>query len=75
MMKILTHNLGFPRIGPRRELKKALEAYWGGKSTEAELRATAKTIRQQNWQLQKALGIDLIPSNDFSLYDHVVQRP
>lgn len=71
-MKFLTHNLGFPRIGPHRELKKALEGYWSGKLTEATLRAAAKTIREQNWRLQKASGIDLIPSNDFSLYDHVL---
>ncbi len=71
-MKVRTHNLGFPRIGPRRELKKALEAYWSGKGTEAELLATAKAIREQNWHLQKAAGIDLIPSNDFSLYDQVL---
>ncbi len=71
-MKILTHNLGFPRIGPGRELKQALESYWAGKSDESELLAAASSIRRQNWQGQKALGIDLIPSNDFSLYDHVL---
>ncbi len=71
-MKTLTHNLGFPRIGPRRELKQALEAYWSGKSDEASLLAVAAALRRRNWELQKALGIDLIPSNDFSLYDHVL---
>jgi len=71
-MKVLTHNLGFPRIGPKRELKKALESFWSGKLQEQELLSTAKTLRQQNWLLQKSLGIDLIPSNDFSLYDHVL---
>lgn len=71
-MKVLTHNLGFPRIGSKRELKKALESYWSGKATEAELAMTAKGIRQRNWLLQKDAGIDLIPSNDFSLYDHVL---
>src|SRR3954452_14598855 len=71
-MKILTHNLGLPRIGPKRELKKALESYWAGKSTEADLLATAKVIRRQNWELQSLVGVDLIPSNDFSLYDHVL---
>src|SRR3954466_4702198 len=71
-MKILTHNLGLPRIGPKRELKKALESYWAGKSTEADLLASAKAIRRQNWELQRSMGIDLIPSNDFSLYDHVL---
>ncbi len=71
-MRILTHNLGFPRIGPARELKHALEAFWAGKSDETTLLALAKTLRRQNWELQKAMGIDLIPSNDFSLYDHVL---
>ncbi len=71
-MKVLTHNLGFPRIGPGRELKQALESYWAGKSDESALLAAASAIRRQNWQVQKALGIDLIPSNDFSLYDHVL---
>ncbi|MDE3067751.1 MAG: 5-methyltetrahydropteroyltriglutamate--homocysteine S-methyltransferase [Verrucomicrobiota bacterium] len=71
-MKILSHNLGFPRLGPRRELKKALEAHWAGRIPEAELLATVKGIRRENWLRQKAAGIDLIPSNDFSLYDHVL---
>lgn len=71
-MKILAHNLGFPRIGARRELKRALESYWAGLITEAQLLVTAKAIRQENWLRQKAIGIDLIPSNDFSLYDHVL---
>jgi 5-methyltetrahydropteroyltriglutamate--homocysteine methyltransferase len=71
-MKIITHNLGFPRIGPRRELKKALESYWAGRNTEAQLLATAKSIRRENWLCQKTSGIDLIPSNDFSLYDHML---
>jgi 5-methyltetrahydropteroyltriglutamate--homocysteine methyltransferase len=65
----ISANLGFPRIGPKRELKKALESYWKGESTEAELQATAATIRKQNWQLQKNAGITHIPSNDFALYD------
>src|SRR5215469_7475183 len=71
-MKVLTHNLGFPRIGSKRELKKALEAYWSGKAAEADLLATTKAIRERNWLLQKEAGIDLIPSNDFSLYDQVL---
>jgi 5-methyltetrahydropteroyltriglutamate--homocysteine methyltransferase len=71
-MKITTHNLGFPSIGPCRELKRALESHWAGRITEAQLLATAKSIRWKNWLCQKASGIDLIPSNDFSLYDHVL---
>ena len=65
-------NLGYPRIGPRREFKSALEGYWSGRLTAAELGAAAKAVRGANWRLQAALGIDHIPSNDFSLYDHVL---
>lgn len=71
-MPALTSNLGYPRIGEDRELKFALEGYWSGKRTPVDLDAVAKTIRQRNWQTQKDAGIDLIPSNDFSLYDHVL---
>ena len=69
---MITHNLGFPRIGAKRELKKALESFWSGKSTEAELRSAAGALRKENWLLQKSAGIDLIPCNDSSLYDHVL---
>jgi 5-methyltetrahydropteroyltriglutamate--homocysteine methyltransferase len=64
--------LGFPRIGPRRELKFALEKYWSGKSTEAELQEAASGLRTAAWARQKGLGADWLPSNDFSLYDHVL---
>lgn len=67
-----THNLGYPRIGSRRELKKASEQYWSGKITAGQLLLAGSTIRQQNWQLQKDAGIDLIPCNDFSFYDQVL---
>jgi 5-methyltetrahydropteroyltriglutamate--homocysteine methyltransferase len=68
----LAANLGFPRIGPRRELKKALESYWAGNSTEAELASACRSIRNARWQTQRDAGIASIPSNDFSLYDHVL---
>jgi 5-methyltetrahydropteroyltriglutamate--homocysteine methyltransferase len=71
-MIMQTHNLGYPRIGNQRELKKASEQYWAGKIEGHELQRVAKTIRQQNWQLQKDAGIDIIPCNDFSLYDQVL---
>ncbi|WP_395664537.1 5-methyltetrahydropteroyltriglutamate--homocysteine S-methyltransferase [Methylocella sp.] len=64
--------LGAPRIGPRRELKAALEAYWSGKSGADALLAAAAGLRAANWARQQALGVDVIPSNDFSLYDHVL---
>lgn len=67
-----THNLGYSRIGSNRELKKACEQYWSGKISAEELIQTAKSIRQHNWQLQKDAGINLIPSNDFSFYDQVL---
>jgi len=67
-----THNLGYPRMGNHRELKKANEAYWAGKIASHELEQTAHSIRQFNWQLQQNAGIDWIPCNDFSFYDHVL---
>ncbi|WP_118972940.1 5-methyltetrahydropteroyltriglutamate--homocysteine S-methyltransferase [Taibaiella koreensis] len=67
-----THNLGYPRIGSNRALKKASEAYWAGKATAEELLLTGKTIRYDNWKIQQDAGIDLIPVNDFSFYDQVL---
>lgn len=64
--------LGTPRIGPRRELKTALESFWAGRSDAAALLETAAGLRAANWARQYALGISHIPSNDFSLYDHVL---
>ncbi|AOF93120.1 5-methyltetrahydropteroyltriglutamate--homocysteine S-methyltransferase [Sinorhizobium sp. RAC02] len=71
-MTIRTANLGFPRIGRHRELKFALEAYWSGKADRASLLDVGKTLRAENWKLQQEKGIDAIPSNDFSFYDHVL---
>ncbi|MCP5361116.1 MAG: 5-methyltetrahydropteroyltriglutamate--homocysteine S-methyltransferase [Hyphomicrobiales bacterium] len=68
----LSNILGFPRIGPNRELKKALESYWKGDISNEQLIREAATIRQANWVRQKDAGINLIPSNDFTLYDHVL---
>lgn len=65
-------NLGFPRIGLNRELKKALESYWNGKQSENDLLAAAAALRRENWKIQQDAGIQHIPSNDFSLYDHVL---
>ena len=69
---IKTHSLGYPRIGAKRELKKATEAYWKGDLPLAELLATGKTLRETHWKKQQAAGIDLIPVNDFSFYDQVL---
>ena len=65
-------NLGFPRIGHRRELKVALEQYWAGTLDEAGLEQAARSLRHAHWKLQAGLGISHIPSGDFSLYDHVL---
>ncbi len=64
--------LGYPRIGKHRELKKAVEGFWSGKIGEAELAETAREIRRAAWQAQADAGIDLIPCNDFSYYDQVL---
>lgn len=74
MNDFLTHTLGFPRIGENRELKRALESFWAGQSSEADLQETARSLRRRHWELQRQAGIDLIPSNDFSLYDTILDH-
>ena len=69
-----TQNLGYPRIGSQRELKKVCENYWAGKTGLKNVLTVGKSIRHENWQIQKDAGIDLIPSNDFSYYDHVLDH-
>ncbi|MFG1612813.1 5-methyltetrahydropteroyltriglutamate--homocysteine S-methyltransferase [Nonomuraea wenchangensis] len=64
--------LGYPRIGPRRELKRALESYWDGKSTRAELERAGAELRARTWHRLAGLGLEGLPSNTFSLYDHVL---
>lgn len=66
------HLSGYPRIGAKRELKFAVEAFWKGTKSEAELQNTAADIRRLNWATQKAAGADLLPVGDFSFYDHVL---
>lgn len=63
---------GFPRIGAHRELKRVIERYWKGECSIEEVRAQAQELRRTHWQLQVDAGIDFIPSNDFSLYDQVL---
>ena len=72
LKKIAIHNLGYPRIGRDRELKKNTEAYWKGTVSREDLIAAGEAIRRKNWQTQKTKGIDLIPSNDFSFYDQML---
>jgi 5-methyltetrahydropteroyltriglutamate--homocysteine methyltransferase len=64
--------LGYPRIGGRRELKRFTEAYWAGRSTAAELESTAAGLRREVWETLRDAGLTGIPSNTFSLYDHVL---
>ncbi len=68
------HISGFPRIGARRELKVALEQYWAGTSSLAELEATGRTLRARHWQLQADAGLDFVAVGDFSFYDHVLDQ-
>ena len=67
--RIVVHSLGHPRIGARRELKKAVEAYWSGRIPLAELEATGRALRAEHWRAQKEAGFDLVPVGDFSFYD------
>ncbi|HET6341562.1 MAG TPA: 5-methyltetrahydropteroyltriglutamate--homocysteine S-methyltransferase, partial [Gemmatimonadota bacterium] len=68
----LATNLGYPRIGRDRELKRATEAYWAGKLSREDLLAEAARLRLEQWRSQRSAGIDHVPSNVFSLYDHVL---
>ncbi|MFK5920845.1 MAG: 5-methyltetrahydropteroyltriglutamate--homocysteine S-methyltransferase [Verrucomicrobiota bacterium] len=71
-MKITTLNLGYPRIGRKRELKKSIESYWKGRLSKDELDELAASLRKRHWLEQKDAGIDWIPSNDFSYYDQML---
>ena len=68
----IAHNLGFPPLGAHRELKRATEGYWSGKVPQAALLQTGAELRAAHWRLQRDAGVDLIPSNDFSYYDRVL---
>jgi 5-methyltetrahydropteroyltriglutamate--homocysteine methyltransferase len=68
----IAHNLGFPRIGAQRELKKAQESFWAGKSTEADLLDTGRRLRARHWKLQSDAGHAFVPVGDFALYDQVL---
>ncbi|AII09060.1 5-methyltetrahydropteroyltriglutamate--homocysteine methyltransferase [Rhodococcus wratislaviensis] len=66
--------LGYPRIGPRRELKRALESYWHGTSTKEELVAVARDLQEETWSELAATGLTQVPGNTFSYYDHVLDN-
>jgi 5-methyltetrahydropteroyltriglutamate--homocysteine methyltransferase len=71
-MSVTVGTLGFPRIGPRRELKRVLERYWSGECDADATLAEAEGLRAAAWSRQRGLGVTHVPSNDFSLYDHVL---
>ncbi|WP_417452134.1 5-methyltetrahydropteroyltriglutamate--homocysteine S-methyltransferase [Kordiimonas sp.] len=68
----LSANLGFPRIGANRELKRALEAFWSGESDQKTLETIGADLRRTNWTCQRDAGVDIIPSGDFSFYDQML---
>jgi 5-methyltetrahydropteroyltriglutamate--homocysteine methyltransferase len=72
MSKIETWNIGFPRIGEKRELKFALEKYWRGESSREELERVGAQLRRRHWEYQRNAGIDSVACNDFSLYDQTL---
>lgn len=71
-MTVLNHTLGFPRIGLRRELKKAQESYWAGTLSRDDLFAVGRELRARHWQQQREAGVSLLPVGDFAWYDHVL---
>lgn len=72
MATVISSNIGYPRIGEKREWKRALEKYWNKSITKEELEERTTQIRLDNLKKQQKLGIDLIPVGDFTLYDHVL---
>jgi len=71
---IKAHILGYPRVGAKRELKFALESFWRKEVSSDDLQNTAKNLRTEHWQKQQEAGLAFITSNDFSLYDHVLDH-
>lgn len=69
----ITHNLGFPRIGVQRELKRALEAYWAGSSSAEDLENTGRELRARHWNVQAKSGLAFVPVGDFAWYDHILE--
>ncbi|ETH40838.1 5-methyltetrahydropteroyltriglutamate--homocysteine S-methyltransferase [Bordetella pertussis H918] len=69
----IIHNLGFPRIGAQRELKRAVEAYWAGRQTAEALHETGRALRAAHWQRQADAGVAFVPVGDFAWYDHILE--
>jgi len=72
-MTTILHNLGFPRIGAHRELKRAVEGYWAGRLDAAALEEAGRELRARHWQLQAASGLAFVPVGDFAWYDHILE--
>jgi len=69
----IAHVLGFPRIGAKRELKVALEAFWGNEIPQGRLLAIGRELRALHWQRQRDAGLDFVTVGDFAWYDSVLQ--
>ncbi|MFD4120416.1 5-methyltetrahydropteroyltriglutamate--homocysteine S-methyltransferase [Alcaligenes faecalis] len=69
----IIHNLGFPRMGEQRELKRSLEAYWAGQLSQQDLLDTGKALRARHWDLQSKAGVDTVPVGDFAWYDQILE--
>lgn len=69
----IIHNLGFPRMGEQRELKRSLEAYWAGQLSQQDLLDTGKALRARHWDLQSKAGLDTVPVGDFAWYDQILE--
>jgi 5-methyltetrahydropteroyltriglutamate--homocysteine methyltransferase len=72
--EFIAANIGFPRMGSHRQLKRLVENYWSGKVTADALLSGVATLRLDHWTLQQQAGISLVPCNDFSMYDHVLDH-
>src|SRR3990167_4535929 len=72
MGMVIAHNLGFPRIGVHREMKKMVETYWRGETSQETLQKQALQLQTQHWKMQADQGLHLIQVGDFSWYDHVL---
>lgn len=70
--RVRSTTIGYPRIGRERELKDALEGFWSGDLDKEQFRTRCRELREQRWRTQAEAGIDVVPSNDFSMYDHVL---
>ncbi len=69
----IIHNLGFPRIGAQRELKRAVEAYWAGRETAESLEQTGRDLRAKHWDVQAKSGLKFVPVGDFAWYDQILE--